>query len=275
MKFEKRGMGEALEASSGDQGWTPLFKTLLRYAAVIALLFLAIFALAELSVSAMPDSWENRLSSALSSPKKTTPEPPLTSSFNFLTPRASEKDLSRVLKIKEKLMEGRKWRDLDYHIEIGEGGMGPNAFASLGGKITLTPELLGTLKTEEGMAFVIAHELAHHEHRHILTGNAKSLLAGLFFLMIGTSIGETGMSSLSSLSTLPLLSGSRTMEEEADKFAVELVCEKYGNTRNIEELLVWVKENDPESKWLTWASTHPHPEERLTKIKELSQSCSD
>lgn len=261
-------MGSSAAASSGDQGLLPLAKTVAKYLIVFVALFIVLASSAEYGVSMMPDSWERRLASSISpSPPPQTGSP---TPFSFLRKEVTPEDIERVKKIKTKLMTGRQWRQLDYEVNIAEWGMGPNAFATLGGRVTLTPELLDVLKTEEGLAFIIAHELAHHEHRHVLKTNAKNLAVGLAFLLIGASSGE-GL--ISSATTLPLLAGNRSMEEEADSFATDLICEKYGSTQNIDEFFVWVRENDPHSKWLTWASTHPHPESRLDMVRESATRC--
>ena len=270
MKFEKRSMGATVDVSSGNQGSWSLVKTIAKYLVVFVALFIALTLIADHAVSMMPDSWERRLASSLSPPAPRPPQTEEPSPFSFLRKTVTSEDLERVKKIKTKLMEGRRWRELDYEVDIAEWGMGPNAFATLGGRVTVTPELLDVLKTEEGLAFIIAHELAHHEHRHVLKTNTKNLAVGLVFLTIGATAGE-GL--ISSSTTLPLLASNRSMEEEADAFAANLICEKYGSVQNIDEFFVWVQENDPHSKWLTWTSTHPHPESRLDMVRKFASKC--
>ncbi len=270
-------MGEASEASAGEHGWTAALKALGKYLIAGVVFVFVVTLLVEAAVPMIPDHWERKLAGQFGGGETEDRTGDVDASsgkgegegrwggLGLVQRRADEGDRDRVRKVQEKLMEGGKWRDIDYRIVVGEWGMGPNAFATLGGTITVTPEMLDILQTEEGLAFVIAHEIGHHERRHVLKGNARNLVIGLAFLAVGAGSGE---GSATGIAALPVLSGDRAMEEEADAFAVDLVFEKYGVTDNVDEFFLWASHHDPESKWMTWASTHPHPERRLELLRE-------
>jgi Zn-dependent protease with chaperone function len=116
----------------------------------------------------------------------------------------------------------------------------PNAFASLDGSVTLTQGLIDKMEPEEVRA-VIAHELGHLKHRHVLRTFLLSLplTIGLFvgwdYLVFryGTTLNPTLHSLLTSSIFLILvfnpitilISGPvrRRREREADAFAAEVM----------------------------------------------------
>ena len=69
----------------------------------------------------------------------------------------------------------------------------PNAFAIPGGGIGLTTGLLEAMLTEEGMAFVLAHELGHHTKRHVLKNFWRAILWTGILSLAGFNDSEFGL----------------------------------------------------------------------------------
>jgi Zn-dependent protease with chaperone function len=63
----------------------------------------------------------------------------------------------------------------------------PNAYALPGGRILLTKGLFENIKSENGLMFVIGHEIGHVMNRDHMRGFGRSLIFALFNSMIGIS----------------------------------------------------------------------------------------
>jgi predicted Zn-dependent protease len=91
-----------------------------------------------------------------------------------------------------------------------------NAMATLGGNIVVFQGLIDTVDSENALAMVLAHEIAHVRHRHPIVAMGRgftvmlalSALSGVGDGMIQQWVGSMGM--------LPMLAFSREQEEAAD-----------------------------------------------------------
>ena len=91
-----------------------------------------------------------------------------------------------------------------------------NAMATLGGNIVVFQGLIDTVDSENALAMVLAHEIAHVRHRHPIVAMGRgftvmlalSALSGIGDGMIQQWVGSMGM--------LPMLAFSREQEEAAD-----------------------------------------------------------
>lgn len=106
-----------------------------------------------------------------------------------------------------------------------------NAYALPGGTIVLTQGLLQNIKTEQGLAFVVGHEIGHLLNRDHLRGVglwATMMLAKLF----------SGMGDLPFFESLQMLlsaANSRQHESQADEFAVQRLNSVYSKIYNATE----------------------------------------
>jgi Zn-dependent protease with chaperone function len=144
-----------------------------------------------------------------------------------------------------------------------------NAFALPGGRIVLNKGLLKKIKTEEGLAFVIGHEIGHLVKRHHMKGLALGVVSiGLSFIFASDStwIWTTIHSLLAS-------AYSREQEENADEYALKMMQKIYGSTQGAEEFFL-IAQQRPEEKIqraLWFASSHPVTQSRIESIKQKSQ----
>ncbi len=141
----------------------------------------------------------------------------------------------------------------------------PNAFATLGGHIVITRGLIDLVDSENALAMVLAHEIAHVEHRDPIGSLGGGLALGLLIASItggGTDVTAIGAS-------LTQLSFSRKQEYAADTAALDALQALYGHTAGAEQFFAKVQDIDPVSGAIpSFLSTHPHAADRLQRIVE-------
>lgn len=155
-----------------------------------------------------------------------------------------------------------------------------NAFAAPGGLILVTRGMVGLCKTEDALAAVLAHEIAHVQGMHGLKSIKNSRLT-MAFTIIGTEAAKTyGPAQLSKLteafegsitdvtSTLMTSGYSRDLEQEADKGAVTILG-RVGYDQGA--LIVMLTEMKKQLKpgGMDFAKTHPDPQDRIGYVKPL------
>lgn len=140
----------------------------------------------------------------------------------------------------------------------------PNAFATFGGNIVMNRGLLERLPNEESVATVLAHEMAHIQHRDPLRGMSRSLLYSLVAAMFGS---DTQMQALANLEGLRY---SRELEYQADAAALDAVQKHYQNAQGAQDLFTVFLQIEQEygtGRRPTWLSTHPATDERMAHIR--------
>jgi Zn-dependent protease with chaperone function len=145
---------------------------------------------------------------------------------------------------------------------------GPNAFALPGGTLILTDQLIAKAKSDDEIAGVIAHEIAHVEHRHGLQQIYRVL--GIAF-MIGLVAGDTGQivnEVVSQAAALQTLAYSRAFESEADARSIELMLAVDRNPLAFINLLERIS-GQSETNYL---SSHPGTDERRKSAEDKLRS---
>ena len=135
--------------------------------------------------------------------------------------------IERVTNIIKRLAPYTQRPAVDYQAKIlGEAGI--NAFSLPGGYMYITKALLDAVESDDELAAVIAHEMAHvclghgiDLARREAKMNNKVALAVLAGVLAGDNVDPGNMIILGSLLRTALLSGySQKAEEEADAYAV-------------------------------------------------------
>ncbi len=140
----------------------------------------------------------------------------------------------------------------------------PNAFATLGAQIAVTSGLLSSVNSENGLAMVMAHEIAHVQLRHPVESAGRGVLLQM---VIAALTGISGNELLSASSMLAALSFSRDMELAADERALEILLRHYGHLGGADELFAGMNESEAGSPWLEFTRTHPSSERRLQHVR--------
>ena len=149
-----------------------------------------------------------------------------------------------------------------------------NAFATIGGHIFIYQGLLDELHSENALAMVIAHEMAHVYHRHPIIALGRGVVIGLLLsaisgansdLFVGQIINETGM--------IVLLNFNRDQESEADITALNAVNGLYHHVAGTNDLFkALMQAHDPdELEPPVFLSTHPLTQDRIDDLIEYAQ----
>jgi predicted Zn-dependent protease len=142
----------------------------------------------------------------------------------------------------------------------------PNAFATLGGHILITRGMLENVHSENALAMVMAHEIAHIKHRDpIVSLGGGVAVAVLFSTVIG---GSDGGALVGWMIGFTQMSFSRDQEQRADNEALAALQSYYGYTNGADEFFVYIVEKYPKlSQMPAFISTHPTPPSRLETIR--------
>ena len=134
-----------------------------------------------------------------------------------------------------------------------------NAFATPGGYIYLYTGLIGFLDSEDQLAGVLGHEIAHAAKRHSTKQLSKTL--GIQILA-DAALGKQEM--IKQVATALLsLSFSRAHETDADSMSVVYLCPTGYHAAGASGFFKKM-ENQPVPP--TWLSTHPNPKNRIQNI---------
>lgn len=184
----------------------------------------------------------------------------------FLNP--SELDESRRASIEEGFAGmAKNYPSLPLNL-VFRSGMGPNAFALPDGTVLVTDELVELAENDLQVLAVLAHEIGHVHHRHILrTGLEGSALA----LIISTVIGDVASISLLS-SGLPMMylsaHYSREIEWEADTFALEYLQANDIETAHFADILELMQgDRGRASGMFSYSSSHPPTQDRIERFR--------
>lgn len=144
----------------------------------------------------------------------------------------------------------------------------PNAFATFGGNIVINRGLLQRLPSEESVAAVLAHEMAHIRHRDPLRGMSRGLLYSLIAALFGSD------AQMQTLANLEGLRYSRELEYQADAAALDAVYRQYRHTQGMHDLFAELAKMEQEyggDHRPAWLSTHPATDQRIRQIQRRSQ----
>lgn len=155
-------------------------------------------------------------------------------------------------------------RGFGYRVIVHENDT-PNAFAAPGGAIVVHTGLLEFAGSENEVAMVLAHEIAHHEHRDHLEGMGRSLvLAVILNAVLG---GNSGLDQLTGAGAQGLaLKMSRDDEREADRLGLLLLDGRYGHVGGAMDFFQRVGDQ-PGGRPATWLSTHPLSSDRIRRLE--------
>ena len=146
-----------------------------------------------------------------------------------------------------------------------------NAFAAPGGYIFVTQGLLKSLKNEAELAGVLAHEISHVTHKHIVKAIQKSNLmgAGVDFAAAASKNTEL-LDQVSDLSINMLMNGLGRKEElEADQVGTTLSGKVGYEPAALLHVVQDIQARHANDKtMIRFNKTHPAPEERIEVIEK-------
>jgi beta-barrel assembly-enhancing protease len=101
----------------------------------------------------------------------------------------------------------------------------PNAFATLGGHVVVTRGLYERMPSENALALVIGHELAHLRERDPISAVGGALSLTLVMVLLGADASQF----YPQVAHAVQLGYSRRVESRADEIALQAVIARYGH----------------------------------------------
>ena len=163
--------------------------------------------------------------------------------------------------------------DIPYYFTIVQSSL-YNAFACPGGIIFVTSTLVKSMDDESQLAGVLAHEIAHVNHKHALDAIQQAkFFEGLGKISAATLKGKDGQNfqkMIGGLQTVLFDKGlSQNMEYEADQTGMEVAYRTGYNPSGFIQVLEMLREKEnTATKGGSWFSTHPPLSSRITKCTD-------
>ena len=143
-----------------------------------------------------------------------------------------------------------------------------NAFAAPGGRIILTKGLLDNIKSENGLMFVIGHEIGHLCRKDHIKEFARSFAASII-----STIHFNGNLDIVDLLLLIENSDSRQAEIQADQWGLKTILAIYGHAGGATEFFGILKDNDigTDAEY-AMLSSHPATNDRVDAVEKIIKS---
>ena len=185
-------------------------------------------------------------------------------------PRDQHKELYQSLEgIRDKILASDDLLHRDefvWDLKIIQNDTVFNAFCTPGGFIYIYTGLLRFVTSEDELAGIIGHEIAHGDLRHGTDQMTKTyglkVVAGLLTGGDGELLTSLGVSLLG-------LKFSRSDEAEADAFAVKYLSDTDYDPKAFGAFFERMMEKEGSMGNLQFLSTHPNPENRVKKINDF------
>ncbi len=147
-----------------------------------------------------------------------------------------------------------------------------NAFATLGGNVVFYRGLIEKFDSEDAVAMVMAHEIAHAKLRHPAASLGRGIAVGLTLSLISVGVGEgVAGSAMQTAGVLPLLKYSRDQESNADKEALAALVAVYGHVGGARDTFnAFAKLTAPSGSPVSFLRTHPLTSERIAAIERMA-----
>lgn len=160
-----------------------------------------------------------------------------------------------------------------------------NAFAAPGGFILVSRGLLKCCNSEDEVAAVLAHEIAHIQHGHALQAIQKGRVTGALTVLAAESAKSFGGEEIAELTNIfegslndiigtMVNSGySRKFETQADKSAITIMRRAGYNPTALKTMLAMMEKNLGHTGHKGFGKTHPDPNVRIKDIEPLISDC--
>lgn len=179
---------------------------------------------------------------------------------------------SYVERIRDRILasgEVKYAQAFDWEIYLLKDDATLNAFCAPGGYIFIYTGLIKFLDSEDQLAGVIGHEMAHADKRHSTSQLTKAY--GLQFLL-DVVLGENQGAISGIAAGLVGLEFSRSDERQADEFSVRYLCPTVYQADGASDFFVLLIAHGQAGQTPSFLSTHPDPGNRVEDIRSLDQS---
>ncbi len=156
------------------------------------------------------------------------------------------------------------------HLVFRSGDLfGANAFALAGNTVILTDELVELAEHDEEIIAVLAHEMGHIQHRHVMKHVARNaIVAVLLAAYVGDVSAITGAAATMP-AVLDSMRHSRAFEREADRVARDYLVSVGIAPSRLGDLLARLMAQCPDCEEIPlYLSTHPPLDDRVEALSE-------
>ncbi|MCG8550327.1 MAG: M48 family metallopeptidase [Desulfobacterales bacterium] len=167
--------------------------------------------------------------------------------------------------------ELRQCCDVDYPVKIIViPSDKANALAIAGGTIVVFSGIFDMIRSENGIAFVLAHELGHFKHRDHLRGMGRGIvLTALSALLTGSGSNITQLTAPGI--HLTQAGYSRQREAMADARALETLVCHYGHAGGADEFFQALGSAHDPGRLMAYFASHPECKARIAALKKIIQ----
>lgn len=257
MKFTPKRLESTRDLSRGRTDYQGLIVALLTFLAALGITYAALGYFIDYAAVWMDDDTEVTLLGAL---ERAYP------AVSHGDDSEEGVNLQRAKTVFKQLTTYPNLRKLPYELRMIDFDA-PNAFAIPGGIIALSPKLFDWVKTDAGLAFVLAHELAHHQRRHVTKRLGRGLVL-MLFEVLALSVSDTNLGQLSGVA---IARYSQSQEHEADELAIRIMFATYGHADGALEFLSKALDESSLQGGSLWDS-HPSTQERIDRVRRLVSS---
>lgn len=197
---------------------------------------------------------------------------------NRQLPLLNDARAARVSRIGRRLAAVAPGPRFPYQFRVVNDGQ-INAFSLPGGYIYVNRGAIDTARSDNEVAAVLAHEIAHSALRHGTSQASKAYIAQAGMGVIGSLLGgraNTGLGQVIGslggfgLNTL-FLKFSRSAEEQADSLGMQMMRRAGYDPHGMIGLLQTIQRTSGRSG-VEWLSDHPNPNTRISRLqRELGE----
>ncbi len=147
-----------------------------------------------------------------------------------------------------------------------------NAVALPGGRILVFKGLLNKVESENGLAFILAHELAHFKNRDHLRGMGRGIVITAVAALI-TGAGSDFTQLFTPTVNFNMAQYSQDRERLADEKALQVLNCSYGHVGGAAEFFNAMAPDDKKENSLIghYFSSHPEALERIKNLQKLAK----
>ncbi len=233
-----------------------LGKILVGLAVILISVYLLIFTVSGVILINLPEVKRTHIEELLTKNCKQTPM------------EISAEDRNRLEEIKNKILNADPKFPKTPRIEINiVKNNDINAYSYPNGDIDITEKLFEELKSDEELAFILAHEMGHYKHKDHLMHLRRNIANGATIILFSIFNTNSHINTAASSSfKLTELSFSRQDETNADKYAIDILNNLYGNARAGIKVMEILKEKNKFN--IEFLSTHPDLDRRIEYIEK-------
>lgn len=144
-----------------------------------------------------------------------------------------------------------------------------NAVATLGGHVMVFRGLLEKLRYAEELDAVLAHEIGHVQHRHVVRHLSRGVTTAVAIGLLGIRSASLNRWLLGDLQHLEQLAYGRKAEREADEIAILASERLYGHVEGVVSVFV-LFEGLQRTSAPAWTQSHPLPAERAAQARAVT-----